>query len=57
MVGVLEQANSIEMMDVDNIKEATKPTDKKYFIDTVSLNVTKKGISNIDAFTIDLKFN
>lgn len=44
VVGVLEQANSIEMMDVDNIKEATKPTDKKYFIDTVSLNVTKKDL-------------
>jgi len=44
VVGVLEQANSIEMMDADNIKEATKPTDKKYFIDTVSLNVTKKDL-------------
>lgn len=46
VVGVLEQASQVEMMDVDrSIKEGQTATNKKYFIDTVSLNVTKKGIS------------
>lgn len=45
VVGVLEQASQVEMMDVDrSIKEGQTATDKKYFIDTVSLNVTKQGI-------------
>ena len=43
VVGVLEQAASAEMMDVDRIKEAAPASEKKYFIDTVSVNVTKQG--------------
>nr|CAG4642146.1 EOG090X0GT4 [Eurycercus lamellatus] len=44
VVGVLEQASSIEMMEVDRIKEAAPASEKKYFIDTVSLNVTKQDL-------------
>ncbi len=45
VVGVLEQGSQVEMMDVDrSIKEGQTASNKKYFIDTVSLNVTKKGI-------------
>jgi actin-related protein len=47
VVGVLEQASSVEMMDVDRIKEAAPASEKKYFIDTVALNVAKQGSSNI----------
>lgn len=47
VVGVLEQAASVEMMDVDRIKEAAPASEKKYFIDTVALNVAKQGSSNI----------
>ena len=43
VVGVLEQASKIEMMDVDHIKEGQTASEKKYFIDTVSLNFTKQG--------------
>ena len=43
VVGVVEQANMIENMDVDRIKDASVASDKKYSIDTVSLNVAKKG--------------
>ena len=43
IVGVLEQTAPIEAMEVDRMKEATPASDKKYFIDTVSLNVTKQG--------------
>ena len=44
VVGVLEQASSVEMMDTDKIKEAAPASEKKYFIDTVSLNVAKQGL-------------
>ena len=44
VVGVLEQAACVEMVDVDRVKEATpSPLQKKYFIDTVSLKCTKQG--------------
>ncbi len=43
VVGVLEQAASVETMDVDRIKEAAPASEKKYFIDTVALNVAKQG--------------
>ena len=43
VVGVLEQASSIENMEVDRIKDSAPINNKKYFIDTVSLNVAKKG--------------
>lgn len=44
VVGVLEQAASVEKMDTDTIKEAAPASEKKYFIDTVSLNVAKQGM-------------
>ena len=44
VTGVLEQAAAIEKMDVDRIKEGATSSEKKYFIDTVSLNVAKKGM-------------
>ena len=50
VVGVLEQAASVEMMDVDRIKEAAPASEKKYFIDTVSLNVTKQGKLNFSHY-------
>jgi len=45
VIGVLEQAEKLENMDDADrsIKEASTANDKKYFIDTVSLNVAKKG--------------
>lgn len=47
VVGVLEKAASVEMMDVDRIKEAAPASEKKYFIDTVALNVAKQGRGSI----------
>lgn len=46
VIGVLEQAEKLENMDDADrsIKEASTANDKKYFIDTVSLNVAKKGM-------------
>jgi actin-like protein 6B len=55
VVGVLEQAASVEMMDVDRIKEAAPASEKKYFIDTVALNVAKQG-SVVQLFLLSKSF-
>lgn len=46
VVGVLEQASKVEMMETDSIKEGQTATEKKYFIDTVALNFTKQGMND-----------
>lgn len=43
VVGVLEQTALPEAMEVDKPKEGTTASEKKYFVDTVALNVVKQG--------------
>lgn len=43
VVGVLEQTAPSEAMEIDKPKEGTTAGEKKYFVDTVALNVVKQG--------------